>query len=82
MSSISDYCGFSDLECCSCFKKVFPKQQIQSFFTLSILRKARLGNFGKMAKPKVAFGCAGGCGCSSEDKPTNTVQEIKPIKWQ
>lgn len=81
-ASISDYCGFGDLECCCCFKKVFPKQQTRPFSTIRFCEKQGWATLAKWLKPKMTFGCAGGCDCSSEDKPTNTVQEIKPVKWQ
>ena len=65
------------------FKKVFPKTANSVFSSLSAFcEKQGWVTLAKWLKPKMACGCAGGCGCSREDKPTNTVQEIKPIKWQ
>ncbi|EMB7245394.1 hypothetical protein ABMW84_002805 [Acinetobacter baumannii] len=65
------------------FKKVFPKTANSAFSALSVFcEKQGWATLAKWLKPKMTFGCAGGCGCSGEDKPTNTIQEIKPVKWQ
>lgn len=63
-------------------RKYFQKQQTRPFSTIRFCEKQGWATLAKWLKPKMTFGCAGGCGCSSEDKPTNTVQEIKPVKWQ
>ena len=36
----------------------------------------------KWLRPKASFGCAGGCGCASDDEPAGKVAEVKAVKWK
>ncbi|OTG76947.1 hypothetical protein B9T33_15550 [Acinetobacter sp. ANC 5054] len=65
------------------FKKVFPKTSNSVFSSLSE-SCARQGwnGLAKWLKPKMAAGCAGGCGCSTEDKPTAKKAEVQAVKWK
>lgn len=46
------------------FKKVFPKTANSAFSALSVFcEKQGWATLAKWLKPKMTFGCAGGCGC-------------------
>lgn len=64
------------------FKKVFPKTATRTFMALSERCEQQGWHaLAKYLKPKIVAGCGGSCGCSSEDKPAQKTQEIKPVKW-
>ena len=64
------------------FKKVFPKTSSATFAALSVFCEQRGWHMlAKWLKPKMSVGCAGGCGCSSDDKPMIKKNEVKPVKW-
>lgn len=64
------------------FKKVFPKTATRTFMALSEqCEQQGWHTLAKYLKPKMVAGCGGGCGCSTEDKPAQKTQEIKPVKW-
>ena len=65
------------------FKKVFPKTASSSFLSLSNLCQ-RLGwyRLATWLKPKIVVGCAGGCGCSTDEKETKKSQAIQTVKWR
>ena len=64
------------------FKKVFPKTATSVFSTISsFCEQHGWLTLAKWLKPKMAVGCAGGCGCSTDDKPMLKTNEVKPVKW-
>ncbi|WP_180160392.1 DUF6587 family protein [Acinetobacter sp. YH12054] len=65
------------------FKKVFPKTSNSVFTTFSEHCANRGWNsFAKWLKPKMAAGCAGGCGCSASDNPSAKKAEVQAVKWK
>lgn len=65
------------------FKKVFPKTSNSVFTTLSEHCVNRGWNsLAKWLKPKMAAGCAGGCGCSASDNPSAKKAEVQAVKWK
>ena len=64
------------------FKKVFPKTSNATFSALSAFCERRGWQaLAKWLKPKMSVGCAGGCGCSVDEKPAAKNNEVKPVKW-
>ena len=66
------------------FKKVFPQTANAAFLALSNLCQ-HLGwqHLATWLKPKMVVGCAGGCGCSSDDSATAKSKEpIQTVKWR
>lgn len=64
------------------FKKVFPKTANATFASLSnFFERQGWHTMAKWLKPKMSVGCAGGCGCSTDDKPIIKSHEVKPVKW-
>ncbi|WP_130803543.1 DUF6587 family protein [Acinetobacter ihumii] len=64
------------------FKKVFPKTSNSVFSKMSIFCEQHgWQRLSQCLKPKIASGCAGGCGCSVDDKPISKNVEVKPVKW-
>ena len=65
------------------FKKVFPKTSNSVFSALSQTceRQGWMG-LAKWLKPKMAAGCAGGCGCSAAENPSAKKPEVQAVKWK
>ena len=65
------------------FKKVFPLTANAAFLALSNLCQ-HLGwqRLATWLKPKMLVGCAGGCGCSTDEKETKKSQAIQTVKWR
>ena len=68
--------------CIIVFKKLMPKTSNNVFKSLSIWCEAKgWKGLARRLAPKVASGCGGSCGCSTDDKP-EISQEIKAVKWK
>lgn len=64
------------------FKKVFPQTSNTVFLKLATwCEQQHWQTLAKWLKPKMAAGCAGGCGCSASDNAPLKKAEIKPVKW-
>ncbi|ENX16870.1 hypothetical protein F895_01328 [Acinetobacter sp. CIP 64.2] len=65
------------------FKKVFPQTASSVFLALSNLCQ-RLGwqRLATWLKPKMAVGCGGGCGCSTDEAETKKPETIQTVKWR
>lgn len=68
--------------CIIVFKKVMPKTANRMFTSLANTCQHK-GWYGmeKRLRPKMAAGCGGSCGCSTDDEPAGS-QEIKTVKWK
>lgn len=68
--------------CIIVFKKVMPKTANRTFTLLAdTCQQKGWHAMAKKLRPKMAAGCGGSCGCSTDDEPS-TVQEIKTVKWK
>lgn len=65
------------------FKKVFPQTASSAFLSLSNLCQ-RLGwqRLAVWLKPKMAVGCGGGCGCSTDEAENKKAEPIQTVKWR
>ncbi|NIE97589.1 hypothetical protein NDN11_16800 [Acinetobacter sp. C26M] len=65
------------------FKKVFPQTASSAFLSLSDLCQ-RLGwqRLAVWLKPKMAVGCGGGCGCSTDEAENKKAEPIQTVKWR
>ncbi|MFW1840588.1 DUF6587 family protein [Acinetobacter gyllenbergii] len=65
------------------FKKVFPQTANSAFLGLSNLCQ-RLGwqRLAAWLKPKMAAGCGGNCGCSTDEAETKKPETIQTVKWR
>ncbi|ENW78954.1 hypothetical protein F909_03271 [Acinetobacter sp. ANC 3929] len=65
------------------FKKVFPQTSNSAFLSLSNFCQ-RLGwqRLAGWLKPKMAVGCGGGCGCSTDEAENKKVEPIQTVKWR
>ena len=65
------------------FKKILPQTANAALFAVSSLCQhfgwQRLATW---LKPKMLVGCAGGCGCSTDEKETKKSQAIQTVKWR
>lgn len=65
------------------FKKVFPQTAGSVFLALSsICQRFGWHRLAKWLKPKMVVGCAGGCGCSTDDTATKKPEAIQTVKWR
>ncbi|MGE8652606.1 MULTISPECIES: DUF6587 family protein [unclassified Acinetobacter] len=65
------------------FKKVFPKTSNSVFNSLSLwCERQGWHALAKRLKPKMAIGCAGGCGCSESEEPVAKKVEVQAVKWK
>lgn len=65
------------------FKKVFPQTANSAFGALSNLCQ-RLGwqRLATWLKPKMAVGCGGSCGCSTDDADSKKAEPVQTVKWR
>ncbi|WP_436899398.1 DUF6587 family protein [Acinetobacter gyllenbergii] len=65
------------------FKKVFPQTASSAFLSLSNLCQ-RLGwqRLAAWLKPKMAVGCGGGCGCSTDEAESKKTETVQTVKWR
>ncbi|ENU22245.1 hypothetical protein F993_03138 [Acinetobacter proteolyticus] len=65
------------------FKKVFPQTASSAFLALSN-QCQRLGwqRLAVWLKPKMAVGCGGGCGCSTDDAESKKTETVQTVKWR
>lgn len=65
------------------FKKVFPQTAGSVLLGLSEFCQ-RLGwqTLAKWLKPNMVSGCAGGCGCASNDTETKKTEPVQTVKWR
>ncbi|WP_433847400.1 DUF6587 family protein [Acinetobacter proteolyticus] len=65
------------------FKKVFPQTASPAFLALSN-QCQRLGwqRLAVWLKPKMAVGCGGGCGCSTDDAESKKTETVQTVKWR
>ena len=68
------------------FKKVFPSTAKNTFSTLSnMCQKQGWSTLAKWLAPKAPVGCGGGCGCDTENDPSDGKSaqkiDIQTVKW-
>ncbi|MCJ8145634.1 hypothetical protein MKI79_01685 [Acinetobacter sp. A3.8] len=69
------------------FKKVFPNTAKKTFSALSNFSQNRgWSTLAKWLAPKAPVGCGGGCGCDTENDPSDGKSaqkiEIQTVKWK
>lgn len=65
------------------FKKILPQTANAALFAVSSLcQHFGWQHLATWLKPKMLVGCAGGCGCSTDEKETKKSQAIQTVKWR